>query len=120
MYVGEHYGWSTNRLRRVTLRPLGFASVHAGYAGGEVLTKPLVFSGSRLYLNFSTSAVGEVKVIICDPDGNPLKGFDDMVRLFGDELDAPMPYDLSPISGKPVRIRLLLKDADVFALRIGN
>jgi len=120
MYVGEHYGWSTNRLRRVTLRPLGFASVHAGYAGGEVLTKPLTFPGSRLYLNFSTSVVGEVKVIICDPDGNPLKGFDDMVRLFGDELDAPVPYDLSPISGKPVRIRLLLKDADVFALRIGN
>ncbi|MHC4887537.1 MAG: glycoside hydrolase family protein, partial [Planctomycetota bacterium] len=60
MYVSEHYGWPDNRLRRLSLRPWGFASVNAGWHGGEVITRPLTFSGLELRINFSTSAVGSV------------------------------------------------------------
>jgi hypothetical protein len=120
MYVGENYGWDTNCLRRVTVRPMGFASVGAGHGAGELLTRVLTFTGKRLYLNYSTSATGSVEVAICDPDGHPLKGFSEMSPMFGDELDAPVPYDLSPAKGTPVRLRFRLHDADLFALRTGD
>ena len=120
MYVGENYGWDTNRLRRITVRPMGFASVGAGRAGGELLTPVLTFAGKRLYLNYSTSATGSLEVAICDPDGRPLGGFGEMAPMFGDELDAPVPYDLSSVRGTPVRLRFRLQDADLFALRTGD
>jgi hypothetical protein len=120
MYVGENYGWDTNCLRRVTVRPMGFASVSAGRAGGELLTRVLTFAGKRLYLNYSTSATGSVEVAICGPDGRLLDGFGGMAPMFGDELDAPVSYDLSCVRGKSVRLRFRLKDADLFALRTGD
>ena len=44
----------------------------APLAGGELLTKPLRFSGARLEINFSTSAAGVVRVEVLSPDGQPL------------------------------------------------
>lgn len=124
MYVSEHYGWTTNRLRRLAVRPWGFASIHAGFGGGELLTHPLRFSGAALHLNASTSAVGCVQVEIQEPGGKPVEGFKlaDMAPWFGDELDAPVAWkqgDLSQLSGRPIRLRIVLKDADLFALRFG-
>ena len=126
MYVAEHYGWATNGIRRVTVRPHGFASVRAGYHGGELLTKPVTFSGSTLYLNYSTSAVGAVSVEIQDLEGRPIEGFaaQDMDPLFGDDLDAPVAWkgasNLTRLNGVPVRLRIILKDADLFSIRFGD
>lgn len=126
MYVSEHYGWSTNRLRRVTIRPHGFASVHAGYAGGEAITRPLTFSGKTLRLNYATSAVGSIGAEIQDEAGQPIEGFtlSDRAPLYGDDLDAAISWrhggDLSGLAGRPVRFRFVLKDADLFALRVGQ
>jgi hypothetical protein len=108
---------------RYVLRIDGFASVRAKNTEGELLTKPLVFKGESLRLNYSTSAAGSVQVEIQDKNGNVIPGFalSDMVPRFGDELDATMIWgtsgDLSRLSARPVRLRLVLKDADVFALR---
>jgi hypothetical protein len=113
MYVAEHYGWDDHRLRRVTLRPHGFASISAGYAGGEVLTRPLVLTGGELRLNYSTSAIGSIAVTVQDETGVILA---QSGPVFGDELDAPV-LDVSALAGSPVRLRLELKDADVFAFR---
>ena len=120
MYVSENYGWDTNCLRRVTLAPLRFASVHADYAEGELLTCPLTFAGRRLRVNYATSAVGGVRVDVLRPDGSLVDGLADGDVLFGDELDAPVPLDLSSVAGTPVRLRFRLKDADLFALRFGD
>lgn len=123
LYVSENYGWSTNRLRRVTVRPHGFASVNAGYGGGEVLTKPMALEGASLRCNYATSAGGSLRVEIQGEDGAVLPGFglDDMEPVFGDQLDAPLRWkgggDLSALRGKAVRLRFGLKDADVFAWR---
>ena len=42
-YVLRNYGQPSIYLRRYTLRPDGFASIHAPYRGGELLTSPLRF-----------------------------------------------------------------------------
>jgi len=51
-------------VRRYTVRTDGFVSVNAGASGVEFTTHPMTFSGGSLELNFSTSAVGSVRVEI--------------------------------------------------------
>ncbi len=122
LYVNQNYGQPTAHLRRYSLRLDGIAAVHADYDGGEMITKPLIFSGSRLSLNFATSAAGGVKVEIQRPDGTPIPGFalDDCAELIGNEINRPVVFaggDLSSLAGQPVRLRFVMKDADLFALR---
>jgi hypothetical protein len=110
-------------LRRGTLRLDGFASVNAGYKGGEVVTKPLKFSGKELALNVATSAVGSVKVEIQDLRGQPVPGFAlrDCEPIWGDEIERVVSWkngaDVSKLSGKAVRLRFVLKDADLYSIR---
>ena len=47
---------------RYVLRTDGFVSAHAGSKQGELLTRPIVFSGSSLDVNLSTSAAGSLRV----------------------------------------------------------
>lgn len=123
MYISEHYAWPDNRLRRITIRRHGFASVHADHIGGEFTTKAITFAGNHLALNFATSAVGSVGVEIQDERGKPLAGYAlaDMEPLFGDQLDAVVKWksggDVSKLAGKPVRLHFVMKDADLFSLR---
>lgn len=126
LYISEHYEWPDNRLRRLTVRRHGFASVHAGAAGGDFTTRLLTFTGKSLILNYATSAAGALQVEVQDEQGKPIEGrtLADMPALFGDELDAVVTWksggDLSDLVGKPVRFRFVLKDADLFALRTGT
>src|SRR5204862_2023166 len=71
MYISEHYEWPDNRLRRITVRRHGFASVHAGASGGEFITRPVTFTGKNLILNYATSAAGIIQVEIQDEQGKP-------------------------------------------------
>ena len=126
MYVSEHYGWPDNQLRRLSLRPWGFAAINAGRRRGHVITKPLTFDGAQLRINFATSAVGSVRVELQDPDRRPIPGhaLDDMPPIFGDRLDLPVSWndnpDLRPLAQRPVRLRFELTDADVFSFRFAD
>jgi hypothetical protein len=123
IYAQHHCGYPTAHVRRYTLRPDGFVSLAAPTAGGEMVTKPLVFQGQRLAVNFSTSAAGGMRVEIQDPQGKPIPGFGlaDCGELFGDALERQVVWrggpDVSKLAGKPVRLRFVLHDADLFALR---
>ncbi|TMV43844.1 hypothetical protein FE783_34330 [Paenibacillus mesophilus] len=123
LYVTEHYRWDDVQLRRVTVRKHGFGSLHGGYRGGEATTRPLVFSGNRLLLNYATSAAGSIQVELTDESGRPLEGYAaaDMETLYGDELEGVVRWrngeDVSALAGKPVRIRFLLSDADIYSLQ---
>ena len=123
IYWTEHKGHPTSRLRRGTLRMDGFASVHAGYAGGEVLTHPLRFAGSGLVLNYATSAVGSVRVEVQDEDGRPIPGYTlaESPEMYGDEIEGVVCWQdgtsVAALAGRPVRLRLVLRDADVYTLR---
>jgi hypothetical protein len=123
LYVQHDYGQPTAHLERYSLRLDGFASVNAGYEGGELITRPLKFAGKRLLLNFATSAAGAVRVEVQDADGKPLPGYalDDAPELIGNEIERAYRWksgdDLSSLAGKPVRLRFVLKDADLYSLR---
>jgi len=86
---------------RHVLRTDGFISVQAGAAPGELGTKPLRFRGSRLVLNYSTSAAGSVQVEIQDAAGNPLPGFrrTDCQPLVGDQIAGTVGWQGAPDLG---------------------
>lgn len=123
VYIQKNYGQPTGHIERYTLRPDGFASVRAPYAGGELMTKPLVFSGGALYLNFATSAAGDIRVELQRPDGTPIEGHTlaDSAVILGDMLDRVVRWngsdDVSALAGKPVRIRFVMRDADLYAIQ---
>lgn len=124
IYASEGY-WTGApcQLRRYTLRLDGFASVWAPMGGGELVTRPLVFDGNRLVLNFSTSAAGSIRVEVQDASGQPLDGFAlaDCPEVFGDAIERVVSWkggsDLKSLAGRPIRLRFLLKDADLYSLR---
>ena len=124
VYVAENARQETpKRLRRYAFRMDGFASVHASLHGGELLTKPLLFSGDRLEINFATAAGGSLRVEIQDADGKPIPGFTlaDCNRQYGDQLDRVVlwksEHDVGQLAGKPVRLRIELKDADLYSFQ---
>ena len=53
------------------------------------MTKPLVFDGRELELNFSTSAAGSIRVELQSSDGTPVEGhaLADCPEVFGDAPD---------------------------------
>jgi len=123
-FASEGY-WTgkSNQLRRYTLRLDGFVSASAKLSGGSVLTKPLKFAGDRLFVNFATSAGGDLRVGIEYADGVPVEGFgiDDCPSVFGDSVDRSVEWtgdaDLSSLKGKAVRLRFALRDADLFSFQ---
>jgi hypothetical protein len=125
MYYFENLKTDSNRIRRCTIRPDGFVSINARYAGGEVITRPLVFAGKSLRINYATSAAGSIRVEVQDEAERPLTGFDDKAsdEIFGDELERQVGWtsaaELGNQQGKPVRLRFVLKDADLFSFRFG-
>jgi hypothetical protein len=72
---------------------------------------------------FLTSAAGSVRVELQDAQGVPLPGFAlaDSEVMYGDSLQQPMLWrgnpDLGRWAGTPVRLRFVLKDADLFSMR---
>ena len=123
VYYTGHYGHDDCHMRRGVLRLDGFVSASADYRGGELLTKPLVFSGKELVINYSTSAVGSIRVEIRDGEGHPIKGFSlrDAAETVGDRIEGLVFWkdspDVSSLAGVPVRLRFALKDADLYAIR---
>ncbi|MBI2688305.1 MAG: hypothetical protein HYX27_18540 [Acidobacteria bacterium] len=120
-YVNRHYGQPTSHLQRYALRTDGLASLHAGWRGGELLTKPLVFSGKELELNFATSAAGGVRVEVLQADETAITGLGlgDCVEMIGDRLARMVKWKgaLAEWAGKPVRLLFSVRDADVYSFR---
>jgi len=116
----------SGRLRRHSLRLDGFGSVYAPLPGGTMTTRPLTFAGRRLEINFSTSAGGRLRVEIQGQDGRSFPGFalDDCHLQYGDQLDRIVSWnggdDVGALAGRPVRLRIELKDADLFGFRFAQ
>ncbi len=111
------------RGRRYVSRIDGFVSIHAGYLGGSMETKPLVFDGSELIANVSTSASGLVLAELLDANGTPIPGFSaaEADSMFANAIEVPVSWggntDVSELSGQPIRIRFWMEDADLYSIR---
>lgn len=126
IYLQEAYGQPAHRLVRYRMAPLRFAAIRAGYAGGIFETRPFTFTGDTLYLNFATSAAGSIRCALLDGstgEPHPGFGFSDCPEMIGNALARKVEWkggSLSHLAQTSVRLRVELKDADLFALRFGT
>lgn len=114
---------NTGSVGRAILRLDGFISANAAYAGGEVITKPIVFSGDCLQLNIDTGARGIARVEILDIQGEPISGFtlNDADEINGNHIRVFASWnedtDLSEIAGKPVRLRFVMRASKLYSFQ---
>jgi hypothetical protein len=100
--------------------------MNAGADVGQMVTHPLRFDGKSLVVNYSTSAGGILKVEMQDAAGQPLPGFAlaDCPGLVGDSIEQTVNWasggDLSTLAGKPVRLRFVMQEADLFSLNFSR
>ena len=116
IFCGCGYRQRTLEFVRYTIRLDGFYSLRADYEGGEFVTKATTL-GDTLKINFKTSALGGVRIIICDTEGKAIEGYDSGV-LFGNSVDRSVDFEkpLSLLSGKEVKLKFVMKDADVYSV----
>ena len=126
VYLNQDYAQPTAHLRRYSMRIDGFASAQSDFAGGELITTPIKFFGKQLEINFATSAAGGIKVEIQDLEGKAIPGFalEAAVEQIGNEIERVVIWkngsDVSSLVGQPVRLRFVIKDADLYSYRFGE
>ena len=107
-------------LNRYEIRKDGFACFMAGGEEAALVTKPLIYEGGELHLNFSSSAYGYVYVSVLDESGNDISG-GESVEVFGDSIDRRVVFanGFAPAScaGRPVRLRFRMRDAKLFSMK---
>lgn len=127
IYFSQNYRAKSAHLRRGVLRLDGMVSAHAGHAGGEFVTKPFRYKGDTLVINFETSAAGSIRLELQDQNGNPIPGYDleNFPPLWGDQIEHAVSWTANPrwgtslqkLEGTPIRLRVVLRDADLYSMR---
>ncbi|MBW8039914.1 MAG: hypothetical protein FVQ85_07950 [Planctomycetes bacterium] len=128
-----HHVENERGVGRALLRLDGFISADAAYTSGELTTKPLVFSGSKLELNVATGAGGTVQVEIQDETGKPIDGFAqaEADEITGNYIRVPASWggttfkrgrwqgntDVSSLAGRPIRLRFTMRDCKLYAFQ---
>jgi hypothetical protein len=86
-------------------------------------TKTVTFTGKSLYLNYATSAAGSIRVELLDGDGVVIPGYeaDKSFEIIGNQVERAVEWngstDISALAGTPVRVRFVMKDADLYAIQ---
>jgi len=108
---------------RAVQRLDGFYSADADYAGGWLVTPPVVFAGKRLVLNINTSAAGHARVGLVDAGGKPIPGFAaaDCDLILTNDVAHVVSWkgkpDVSKLTGKPIRLRFEMRSTKLYAFR---
>ena len=126
VYATEaYYEGPDSRIRRFTYRTDGFVSIQSP-GPGEALTKPLLFEGNRLRINYAAPDGGSIEVEIQNAEGTPIPGFtfDDFEPLTGDEIAQTLSWgedgDVGMLAGYPVRLSFRLNNADLYSFQFFN
>jgi hypothetical protein len=111
-------------ISRLVIRKDGFVSAQASYAGGQFLTPLLTFAGDELVLNIDTSAAGQLQVEILDEENKPIPGYtlEDCDQIYtANEINRAVQWNgkssVGALSGKPIRLRFVMRDADLYAFQ---
>jgi hypothetical protein len=110
-------------ISRGILRLDGFVSADTDPQGGEITTKPFLFTGDRLELNLVTQSSGSVQVEVQDAAGTAITGFgiEDADSITADDVRRVATWNhsgnVASLAGKPIRLRFIMKDARLFAFQ---
>lgn len=110
----------TGMIGLAKLRRDGFVSLDAS-GTGEILTKPVVFEGGQLVLNLDCEDQGSAVVELLNAEGEAITGFTrrDCDTITGDAVSRVVTWqgkaDLSKLAGRPVKLRIRLRKAKLYA-----
>ncbi len=103
----------------------GFCSLKTYAREGLLRTKTIIPSSGALTFNVRTTNHTRILVRILDGEtAEPLEGYgwDDALPITGDHLFAPARWseraDVSGLVGRPVRIEVAMREAELFAIRL--
>ena len=103
----------------------GFASMEAGQQEGTLTTRPVRFSGRRLFVNVA-AAEGELRAEVLDCQGKAIAPFtrDNCEPVHADKTLLAVRWkgaeDLSSLSGKPVQFRFHLRNGAIYAFWVSG
>ncbi len=124
MYGGvEFEGGMHDRLMLLKQRLDGFVSLDAGHNPGEIVTKPLIFTGSQLQLNIKTEPKGSARIAILNQAGQPIPGYalEDCDPITTDDIRYRVTWnknsDLTALAGEEIQLEIQLKNAKLYALQ---
>jgi hypothetical protein len=107
------------------LRRDGFASMNADVEPGVLTTRPVTFSGRRLFVNAEVPS-GTLRVEVRDEQGNPIKPFTlaNSVPFKGDKTLVALEWkdgaDLSSLAGQSVRFHFELTNGSLYAFWVSR
>jgi len=107
-----------------TLRKDGFASLDAGNAPADVLTKRLKGTQGPLHMNYRAKD-GELRVEVLDAEGKVISGFsrDDCDAMSADNVDQIVTWRGKPAwpdGADPVRLRFVMRMASLYSFSAGD
>lgn len=103
-----------------TLRRDGFASLEPVSGAGQLLTRPLRFSGGHLFVNCDARG-GELRVDVVQSNGQTVPGFTqfDCQPVHSDSTRTEVRWrdgrDLAALAGQPIRFRFHLRNGKLFS-----
>jgi len=106
------------------LRRDGFASMEAGATAGTLTTRPIRFTGSRLFVNVDAPQ-GELLVEILDESMRPISPFtlENCRPVQANSTLEPVTWttgDLAKLRGRPVRIRFTLRNGSLYSFWVSR
>lgn len=107
------------------LRRDGFASMDAGEQPGTLTSRPVTFTGRRLFVN-ADCRQGSLRVEVLTAEGEPIPEFslEQAVPLSADATLAAIGWkettDLSALSGTPVRFRFHLEQGRLYSFWVSE
>lgn len=119
----ESAGRTGEGIFRAVQRLDGFVSVDADHRGGELVTPPVTFAGSRLRINAACHGLGEIWVELQGTDGTPLSGYAQEQAVSVDRNGTAQEVwwhggpDVAGLAGRPVRLRFVMRSAKLFAFQ---
>ncbi|MBC8769332.1 hypothetical protein H4O18_15145 [Arenibacter sp. BSSL-BM3] len=120
-----HMGiYARNTLYKIRMD--GFSSVNSKSKEGFFITKPFRFNGDKLEVNYSTSAGGFIKIEILDENNKPsINGVSySTEKIIGDEIAGKVIWqnslDLGPIKDKIIKLRVSMKEADLYSFKFND
>ena len=110
----NHWSDKPAVLDRYGIRKDGFVSLRGPMEGASMLTMPFTYTGEDLVVNFSTSARGSILFRLISDEG-----VFESEETFGDALERRVRFPddgtVGILSGKPVRLEAVLRDADLYS-----
>ncbi len=106
------------------LRRDGFASMDAGPQPGTLTTRPIRFTGSRLFVNLAAKQ-GELRAEVLDEAGQPIEPFTsaNCRPVTADSTLEPVTWtgsDLATLRDRPVRLRFTLRNGSLYSFWISR